>query len=251
MREAIRSHLASGRGESHGRKYTYTMLRKQGVSVARDRLGDILKEEKSIAGLSQSKFGEKNIPRGEYWVPGPNYIWSVDGHMKLELFGIEIYAGVDAYSRYITWIYVGVSARTAVSVLRGYLDTVESCGFLPLMIRSDRGSETPMMAEYHLFLWKTLYPEVTLRDIYRYGTSVKNQRIESWWNMMTKGQTGKWKLYFRRLQGRGLFTKDDLADEIALLFVFFPVIKDEVLEFVEMWNVHEIRKQRTRYISLH
>jgi len=68
---------------------------------------------------------------------------------------------------------------------------------------------------------------------------------------MTKGQTGKWKLYFRRLQGRGVFTKDDLADEIALLFVFFPVIKDEVLEFVEMWNVHEIRKQRTRYISLH
>jgi len=65
--------------------------------------------------------------------------------------------------------------------------------------------------------------------------------------MMTKGQTGKWKCYFRRLQGRGLFTKDDLADEIALLFVFFPIIKDEILEFVEMWNVHEIRKQRTRY----
>jgi hypothetical protein len=34
-----------------------------------------------------------------YCVPGPNYIWSVDGHMKLELFGTEIYAGVDAYSR--------------------------------------------------------------------------------------------------------------------------------------------------------
>ena len=38
------------------------MLRKQGVSVAQDRLGDILREEKSLAGLSQSKFGEKNIP---------------------------------------------------------------------------------------------------------------------------------------------------------------------------------------------
>ena len=146
--------------------------------------------------------------------------------MKLELFGIEIYAGVDAYSRYITRIYVGVSARTAVSVLRGYLDTVEACGFLPLMIRSDRGSETPMMRECHLFLWRTIFPEVTLRDVYRYGTSVKNQRIESWWNIMTKGQTGKWKSYFRHLQGRGHFTKDDLADEIALLFFFLPVIQD-------------------------
>ena len=64
--------------------------------------------------------------------------------------------------------------------------------------------------------------------------------------MMTKGQTGKWKSYFRQLQGRGLFTKDNLADEIALLSVFFPIIKDEILEFVEMWNVHEIRKQRTQ-----
>src|SRR5258706_8784397 len=171
MRQAIRSHLASGRGESHGRKYTYTMLRKQGISVARDRLGHLLREEKVLAGIPQNGFGERNIPRGEYWVPGPNYIWSVDGHMKLELFGIEIYAGVDAYSRYITWIYVGVSARTAISVLLGYLDTVESCGYLPLMIRSDRGSETPLMREYHLFLWKTVFPDVRLHQVYRYGTS--------------------------------------------------------------------------------
>ena len=41
------------------------------------------------------------------------------------------------------------------------------------MIRSDRSSETPMMREYHLFLWKPLFPEVTLREVYRYGTSVK------------------------------------------------------------------------------
>jgi len=107
------------------------MLRKQGVLVARDWLGDILREEKSLAGLSQSKFGEKNIPRGEYWVPGPNYIWSVDGHMKLELFGIEIYASVDAYSRYITWIYFGVSTRTAISVLCGYWIQLNYVAFSP------------------------------------------------------------------------------------------------------------------------
>jgi len=51
---------------------------------------------------------------------------------------------------------------------------------------------------------------------------------------MTEGQTEKWKFYFRRLQGHGLFTKGDLADEIALLFLSFLVIKDEILEFVEM-----------------
>jgi hypothetical protein len=46
--------------------------------------------------------------RGEYIVPGPDFIWSIDGHDKLSGFGIEIYACIDAYSRMIIWIYVGI-----------------------------------------------------------------------------------------------------------------------------------------------
>jgi hypothetical protein len=41
--------------------------------------------------------------------------------MKLAPYGIEIYAAIDAYSRYVVWIYVGVSGMTAVSVVRQYL----------------------------------------------------------------------------------------------------------------------------------
>ena len=39
--------------------------------------------------------------RGGYLVPGPNFIWSIDGHMKLSLFGIEIYGAIDVYSCYV------------------------------------------------------------------------------------------------------------------------------------------------------
>jgi hypothetical protein len=39
--------------------------------------------------------------RGAYIVPGPNFIWSIDGYLKLALYGIEIYAAIDAYLRYI------------------------------------------------------------------------------------------------------------------------------------------------------
>jgi hypothetical protein len=35
--------------------------------------------------------------RKEYIVPGPDYIWSLDGHDKLSDWGIEIYAAIDAY----------------------------------------------------------------------------------------------------------------------------------------------------------
>jgi hypothetical protein len=85
--------------------------------------------------------------RGAYIVPGPNVIWSIDGYLKLAPYGIEIYGAIDAYSRYIIWVYVGISARTAVSVLRQFLDTLEVTQQQPRFVRSDRGTETILLAE--------------------------------------------------------------------------------------------------------
>jgi hypothetical protein len=42
-----------------------------------------------------------NRKRGEYIVPGPNFIWSIDGHDKLAEWGFQIYGGIDAYARKI------------------------------------------------------------------------------------------------------------------------------------------------------
>ena len=117
--------------------------------------------------------------RGEYIVPGPNYIWSMDGYDKLRTYGIQIYAAIDAYSRYIVWIYVGVSNRTAVSVLRQYLDIIESEKIMPKIIRTDRGSETTLIADAHAQLVQKEAPDISFRDCFYYGTSTSNQRIEA------------------------------------------------------------------------
>jgi hypothetical protein len=50
-------------------------------------------------------------------MPGPDWIWLINGHDKLLLFGIEIYACINTYSRNIIWVYVGISNRTAYSVI--------------------------------------------------------------------------------------------------------------------------------------
>ena len=44
--------------------------------------------------------------------------------MKLKLYDIEIYTAINAYSYYIIWIYIGISAYTQVSVLRQFLDVI-------------------------------------------------------------------------------------------------------------------------------
>ena len=132
--------------------------------------------------------------RGEYIVPGPNYIYSIDGHCKLEFWGFEIYAAIDAYSCYVIWIYVGVSSRTAISILRQYLNTLETQKVLPLIVRSDRGVETPMVASAQYEFRKKHDPKVTFSECYRFGTSTANQRIESWWGQLTQSMLFRWRV---------------------------------------------------------
>ncbi len=65
------------------------------------------------------------------------------------MYGFDIYAGIDAYSRYIVWFYVGVSANTSYDILAQYLQIVKSQGDISLTIRADRGTETPLLAGAH------------------------------------------------------------------------------------------------------
>jgi len=96
--------------------------------------------------------------------------------------------------RYIPWIYVGISTRTGVSCLRQYLTVVESTGILPHSIRSDRGTETMMMASAHWRLHQAMQPNIAFQDVWWYGTSTLNQRIEAWWRQMSRSQTLAWKV---------------------------------------------------------
>ena len=61
-------------------------------------------------------------------------MWSVDGHDKLSLYNIQIYAGIDAYSCFIVWIYVRISACTAISVEQQYLTAIEHCKKQPQFV---------------------------------------------------------------------------------------------------------------------
>ena len=67
--------------------------------------------------------------------------------MKFQAYGIEIYAMVDVYSRYVTSIFVELSATCGVSILKQYLDAVvANNNTRPHFIRSDCASETTLMA---------------------------------------------------------------------------------------------------------
>lgn len=97
---------------------------------------------------------------------------------KLSDFGFEICGFIDAYSRYILRIYVGVSNRTAVSVQKQDLEMVKQYGFLQ-PIPSDKGTATVLMAEYQLRLRRQQKPDLKFDQAYAYKSSTKNQPIEA------------------------------------------------------------------------
>ncbi|KAL5366644.1 hypothetical protein BJX96DRAFT_170107 [Aspergillus floccosus] len=205
-------------------------IRSKGYIIRRNRLFSAYKTVLPDA-VHRRKY-DLQRKRGEFVVPRPNFIWSVDGYLKLEPYGIEIYAAIDAYSRYIIWIYCGITARTAVSVLRQYLETIDNVQLLPSRVRSDQGLEIVLFRSAYLQLCRVREPNIQLNSCWISGRSTENQRIEA--------------CYFKFLSEDGLFSKASLADQIALYAMYTPILRTKVCHFVQAWNCHRIRRQPDR-----
>ncbi|KAL8739553.1 MAG: hypothetical protein Q9190_007654 [Brigantiaea leucoxantha] len=243
-RAALTKALESGEVEGYGYNYLQIYLRQRGYAFARRTLIDVYRSLNPAAIDRRKRDLQRH--RGQFVVPGPDWLWSVDGYDKLKPFGIEIYACIDAYSRYIVWLYIGTSNSTQLSCLRQYLDTIKELNRQPRFIRSDRGAETVQLADAHFNLQHSQEPDLDFQDCYIYGTSTANQRIEAWWGQMSKGLIFRWRNYFTFLRSDDHFSKDRLADQIALLAIYLPIIRMELESFIRLWNVHTIRKQFKR-----
>jgi hypothetical protein len=179
--------------------------------------------------------------RGQVVLQGPNDVWSMDAYCKLEHWGVQIYAVVDAYSRFVVWYYVGISGRTAISVLGQYISTVVSGGIIPRKIRTDRGAETPMTADAHYKLGNEVrqvddrHP-LDFGDTFRFGTSKQNSVIERWWRQQPFGAILQWRDCFLEYNRNEEFKADWRSDRVAFLAIYMPILR----------NDHKIRKQPKR-----
>lgn len=88
-------------------------------------------------------------------------------------------------------------------------------------------------------------PDLQFNEAFRYGPSTKNIRIESWWNLLLKGQTRGWRKYFQSLTEEGLFVGSQV-DKISLRYLYMKSIRRHIQGFVDMHNVHDIRRQKSR-----
>jgi len=255
--DAIEQLLAEGRIRQYGRRQLIIHLsRKYGHRPRGNDVREALQALDAYGVISRTPEMKKKR-QDNYVVPGPDWLWCLDGHDKLSRFGIEIYACVDAFSRKIIWFFVGSSNRTQVSVLRQYLHTVKAIGYCPNFLRTDKGRETPMMADAHYFLYYTacfndpsipddVFDQISFTDCYIYGKSTGNTKVEGLWNQMINGITEQWILFFSALEKATWFREDLPCDQVILIFIFMPILQDEIGDWVEDHNAAPIRPQRHR-----
>ena len=74
-------------------------------------------------------------------VPGPNFIWHIDGYDKLKPYGFCVHGAIDGYSRRILWLEVGPSNNNLMVTVQYYLDCVRQLGVCPQVVRGDCGTE--------------------------------------------------------------------------------------------------------------
>ncbi|KAJ5900321.1 uncharacterized protein N7473_004391 [Penicillium subrubescens] len=179
IREVVQQEIYDGKIEGFGRGLLHTYLRQKGYVFPCNRVFSIYRDERPDA--LRRRTLDLQRQRQAYRSPGPNHVWHMDGYMKLSGYGIEIYAAIDGFSRYILWIYVGISTRTAISVYRQYVDAVSTFGYIPRILRTDLGGETIHLGDAHWALRRVHEPDLPHEDCYSYGNSTENTRIEAWW----------------------------------------------------------------------
>jgi len=107
-------------------------------------------------------------------------------------------------------------------------------------------------AQYHLFYQATVaalgiattednLDNACMEDCYIFGTSTKNIRVEGLWGIMFRQQSGQWVDFFWWLEAEGWFREDSVCDKVILLYVFVPLLREEIFTWVEDHNAAPIR----------
>ena len=84
------------------------------------------------------------------------------------------------YSRKILWLVVSSSNNDPSVVSSYFINYIEELKLLPTIIRSDRGSENAVIGGIQIYLRQHHRHNFSGEKVFRYGSSKKNQRIESW-----------------------------------------------------------------------
>lgn len=216
------SHPSSGEVMMQGH------LLHRGIKVPRAKLRSAIHRVDHINTISRRT---SVIRRRVYSTPCPHAVWHVDGNHKMIKWRMIIHAGVDGFSRLITFIRCA-NNNLASTMLEAFLQGVSVYG-LPKAVRSDHGGENVDVWRHMLSIHQVPSCVVT-------GNSVHNERIERMWRDVTRNISSSFIATFFELEAEQVLNPDNEVDIFCLHVVFLPRINKNLAEFQGSWNNHSL-----------
>ena len=121
-------------------------------------------------------------------------------------------------------------------------ETVSKWNLVPDILRTDCGNENCLMAGIQCKLANNT-------NVYRYGPSISNQRIENFWSHFKQIYLS-WAIdFFKDLVATGSLILGNILLVECLWFVFSALIQWEPDRLTKEWNAHKIRKSNHSLVS--
>ncbi|XP_055051829.2 uncharacterized protein [Misgurnus anguillicaudatus] len=238
---AIRLELR-GPGQLFGYRTMWQVLKqKYNFRVRRDDVMNLLRELNPRGCESRTR---RRFTRRTYHSMGPNYMWHADGYDKLKPFGLAISGCIDGFSRKVLWLECGPTNNNPTVIAHYFISCVQNLGVIPMRLRTDCGTENGIMAAIQCMLRHHHSDYYSGASSHMYGSSINNQRIESWWSIFRKGRSQFWMELFADLREAGYFNGSH-EHQCLLRYCFGDVIQKDLDECVRLWNSHRIRPSRT------
>ncbi|CAB1328728.1 unnamed protein product, partial [Coregonus sp. 'balchen'] len=212
-------------------------LNARGVHVPISRLQESLRRV-NAEGVYMRRLRLRVLRRRQYFVPGPNSLWHIDGHHKLIRWRFVVHGGVDGFSRLVVYLTVAGNNR-AHTVLQSFIAAVEQYG-LPSRVRSDKGGENADVAEF------MIRSRGTDRNSHITGRSVHNQRIERMWRDVYEHALDLFYQIFTSLEDQETLNPDNEVHLFALHRIFLPLVQQSLDSFRDAWNFHGLRTERNQ-----
>ena len=115
---------------------------------------------------------------------------------------------------------------------------------MPTIIRSNRGSENTVIGGIQMYLRQHHQDTFSGEKSFRYGSSINNQRIESWWSFFQKHRSDWWINLFKDFCDEGSYDPTNDYQRMCLLFFFNGLLQTDLDDMKRMWNNHTIRNSR-------
>ncbi|KAL2098347.1 hypothetical protein ACEWY4_007554 [Coilia grayii] len=238
---AIRTKLR-GPGQLFGYRTMWQALRqKHNIRVKRD---DVMRLLRELNPRGCQMRAHRRFIRRTYHSMGPNYVWHADGYDKLKPFGLAISGCIDGFSRKLLWLKCGPTNNNPTVIAHYFLSCVRNLNAVPMRLRTDCGTENGIMAAVQCTLRHHHVDHYSGESSHMFGSSMTNQRIESWWSMYRKGRAQYWMELFSDLTDAGHFNGSH-EHQCLLRFCFGDIVQKDLDECVRLWNSHRIRPSRT------